>query len=166
MNSPSFITRAAPARHTSRRSAVGLGAVLSAAALIVAGCGSSSPSTTKTSAPSTHTTVAKKTTHTTTHAATSRTTAAGLSGTWTGQYSGAYSGHFTLHWIQSGSKLTGTIHLSSPQETTGISGSVTGGAIKFGTVSGAVYNGTVSGHSMSGSYSTPAGGGSWSANKG
>ena len=36
-----------------------------------------------------------------------------LSGTWSGQYSGGYNGTFTLNWTQSGSKLTGTIKLSS-----------------------------------------------------
>jgi hypothetical protein len=89
----------------------------------------------------------------------------GLSGTWSGQYSGAFSGTFTLHWQQLGSNLSGRITLSDPPQTSAITGSVSGGAIKFGTVSGALYNGTVSGSSMSGSYVTPKGGGSWSANK-
>lgn len=131
-------------------------AVLSVAALI-AGCGgSSSSSTTKAPASTTH---AAKSTPASTAAA------SGLPGKWSGQYSGAFTGTFHLNWTQSGSKLSGTITLSDPPETTGITGSVSGGAIKFGTVSGAVYSGTISGSSMSGNYVTPKGGGSWNANK-
>jgi hypothetical protein len=91
----------------------------------------------------------------------------GLAGTWTGKYSGAYSGTFTLHWKQTGSKLTGTIRLSRPSGTYGITGSVTRGKIRFGAVdAGATYTGTVSGTSMSGTYRSSAGGGGpWSAHK-
>ncbi|HWD85577.1 MAG TPA: hypothetical protein VG321_07480 [Solirubrobacteraceae bacterium] len=96
----------------------------------------------------------------------SKPKASALSGKWSGQYSGAFNGTFSLNWTQAGSKLSGNIKLSQPAETTGISGSVSGGSINFGTVSGAVYNGTVSGSSMSGHYTTPRGGGSWSASKG
>jgi hypothetical protein len=89
-----------------------------------------------------------------------------LAGKWTGSYSGAVSGHFTIHWKKTGSRLHGTIKLSRPQGTYGISGSVTRGKIKFGAVSvGAKYKGHVRGTSMSGTWTSPQGGGSWSATK-
>jgi hypothetical protein len=89
-----------------------------------------------------------------------------LSGTWSGRYSGGYNGTFTLHWTQSGSKLTGTIKLSQPSGTFSVNGSVRGSAISFGAVSaGATYTGSVSGHSMSGAYQASPKGGSWSAKK-
>jgi len=89
-----------------------------------------------------------------------------LTGTWLGQYSGGYSGTFTLKWRQTGSKLIGTITLSSPSGTYKIGGSVRGGAIKFGAVAvGATYTGKVSGTSMSGTYKAAPQGGSWSAKK-
>ena len=89
-----------------------------------------------------------------------------LAGTWKGHYGGAVSGHFTLHWKQTGSRLHGSITLSRPAGTYGISGSVHNGKIKFGAVSvGARYNGKVRGTSMSGTWTSPQGGGSWSATK-
>lgn len=89
-----------------------------------------------------------------------------LAGTWSGHYSGAVSGSFTLHWTQSGSKLTGTITLSNPPGKYGIGGSIKGKAIHFGAVSvGATYTGSASGTSMSGTWKSPEGGGSWSAHK-
>jgi hypothetical protein len=89
-----------------------------------------------------------------------------LAGTWSGKYGGAFSGSFTLHWKQTESRLVGTIKLSNPPGTYGITGSVRGSAIKFGAVAvGATYTGSVSGKSMSGKYKTPQGGGSWSARK-
>ncbi len=90
-----------------------------------------------------------------------------LGGTWTGHYSGAYSGHFTIHWKQRGSRLHGTIALSSPQGKYDISGSVRRGKIKFGAVSaGAKYKGKLRGStSMSGTWTSPQGGGGWSASK-
>ena len=89
-----------------------------------------------------------------------------LAGTWTGSYGGAVSGHFTIHWKKTGSRLHGTIALSRPQGTYGISGSVKNGKIKFGAVSvGARYKGHVRGTSMSGTWTSPQGGGSWSATK-
>jgi len=90
-----------------------------------------------------------------------------LSGTWSGKYSGAYHGTFTLHWKQSGSKLSGTIKLSTQSAKLPVNGSVRGSTIRFGTVGSAVitYSGSVSGKSMSGSYHTPGGGGSWNAHK-
>lgn len=93
---------------------------------------------------------------------------ADLSGTWTGQYSGDFTGTFTLTWQQSGSKLSGTIDLSS-SGSTDINGTVTGDTIQFGTVgsSATTYTGTVSGNTMSGTYKVgDQAGGSWSANKG
>ena len=102
-----------------------------------------------------------------THKPTSHKKAASiLSGTWSGQYSGGYNGTFTLHWTQSGSKLTGTIKLSQPSGTFSINGSVRGSAISFGAVgAGATYTGSVSGKSMSGNYQAAPKGGSWSAKK-
>lgn len=95
------------------------------------------------------------------HAATT-----GLAGKWKGHYSGAYSGHFTIRWRKTGSRLHGSITLSSPQGKYGISGSVRDGKIKFGAVSvGAKYKGKVRGTSMSGTWTSPQGGGSWSATK-
>jgi hypothetical protein len=89
-----------------------------------------------------------------------------MGGTWSGSYSGAYSGTFTIHWRQVGTSLRGTITLSRPSGTYGITGSVRGPAIKFGAVgAGATYTGSVSGKSMSGSYKTAQGGGKWSAHK-
>jgi hypothetical protein len=90
-----------------------------------------------------------------------------LTGTWSGRYTGAYHGSFTLHWTQSGSKLSGTIHLSNPNSQPNITGTVRRSTIRFGTVGSAaiVYSGSVSGKSMSGTYHTPGGGGSWSAHK-
>jgi hypothetical protein len=88
-----------------------------------------------------------------------------LPGTWSGKYSGAYAGTFKLHWTLTGSKLRGSITLSNPHGSYGITGSVNRGAIKFGTVGAGVYTGTVFGNTMSGSYKTPGGGGKWSAHK-
>lgn len=94
------------------------------------------------------------------------TSQAKLAGTWSGTYSGAYSGTFTLHWKQTGSRLTGSIRLSSPSGTYPITGSVRGSAIKFGAVgAGATYTGSVSGRSMSGRYKSGPRGGAWSAHK-
>jgi hypothetical protein len=90
-----------------------------------------------------------------------------LSGTWSGKYGGAYHGTFTLHWTQSGSRLSGTIKLSNSSSKPRVTGTVHGSTIRFGTVGSAAitYSGSVSGKSMSGSYHTPGGGGSWSAHK-
>jgi hypothetical protein len=90
-----------------------------------------------------------------------------LSGTWSGKYGGAYHGTFTLHWTQSGSRLSGTIKLSNSSSKPRVTGTVHGSTIRFGTVGSAAitYSGSVSGKSMSGSYHTQGGGGSWSAHK-
>jgi hypothetical protein len=94
------------------------------------------------------------------------TTQAKLAGKWKGHYSGAFSGHFTLHWKQTGTKLSGSITLSSPKGKYGISGSVHHTKIKFGAVGvGATYKGTWKGSKMSGTWNSPQGGGSWSAQK-
>ncbi len=101
--------------------------------------------------------------------AASASTASGpLSGTWSGKYGGAYRGTFTLHWKESGSKLSGTIKLSTNGNAKlNVTGTVHASTIRFGTVgsSAITYSGSVSGKSMSGSYHTPGGGGSWSAHK-
>ena len=90
-----------------------------------------------------------------------------LAGTWVGSYSGAFAGTFRFTWAQTGTALTGSIHLSNPVGKYGLSGHVgRKGAIQFGVVgAGATYTGTVSGSSMSGSYKSPQGNGSWSAHK-
>lgn len=99
-------------------------------------------------------------------AGTSSSTTPKLAGTWSGKYSGAYSGTFTLRWKQTRSRLTGSIRLSNPAGTYGITGSVHGTAIAFGAVAaGATYTGSVSGKSMSGHYQTAVGGGHWNARK-
>lgn len=94
-------------------------------------------------------------------------TQSSLAGTWTGSYRGAFAGTFKLTWTQTGTKLTGSIHLSNPVGKYGITGKVgRSGAIQFGVVgAGATYTGSVSGNSMSGKYKSPQGGGTWSAHK-
>jgi hypothetical protein len=74
------------------------------------------------------------------------------------------SGTFVLNRTQSGSRLSGTIKLSTAGTD---NGTVDGSSIKVGTVGGDAvhYTGTVSGDSTSGSCSTAAGGGTWSAHK-
>lgn len=90
-----------------------------------------------------------------------------LSGTWSGQYSGTFNGTFTLNWTETSSKLSGTIKLSTAG-TLSINGTVTGGAINFGTVGSTAitYSGSVSGNTMSGTYKVAGGGsGSWTATR-
>ena len=102
-------------------------------------------------------------------AATHRSAAPHLSGSWAGKYSGAVSGTFTLTWTQSPrGRLTGAIKLSRPAGTYPITGSVSGGTIKFGAVGvGATYTGSASasGLTMSGNWKSGPGGGAWSAHK-
>ena len=99
-------------------------------------------------------------------AGTGSSTTPKLAGTWSGKYSGPYSGSFTLHWTQARSRLSGSIKLSNPPGTYGITGSVHDGKISFGAVdAGATYTGTVSGRSMSGRYKSAMGVGSWSAHR-
>ena len=77
-----------------------------------------------------------------------------LGGTWSGKYHGStYSGTFTLNWKQFGTKLTGSLKLSSSSGTYDCTGTINGSGIQFGAVSvGAKYTGSVSGggKSMSG----------------
>ena len=91
-----------------------------------------------------------------------------LGGSWSGTYSGSYSGKFTLTWTQAASGvLTGSIKLSKPQGTYGITGKVTGSAIHFGVVgAGAKYTGSATTLKMSGNYVAGGGGsGTWTAHK-
>ena len=149
---------------------VKVGIAAAAAALAVAACSTShKPATSHTAKPPA---VANptSTTPTATPAATAAA-ATGLSGKWSGQYSGAYQGTFVLTWRQTGSRLTGRITISNPHSTLAIHGTVSGGAIQFGTVGGAAitYKGTVSGSSMSGTYQVGlngnGSGGPWSASR-
>jgi len=143
----------------------GLGVAMTLTAAACGGSGgggsSSPPASSAPAAVSTPTTTQSTTTTTQT-----TTSDSGLSGKWTGTYGGTFSGTFVLNWTQSGSKLSGTIKLSTAG-TTNVNGTVNGSSIKFGTVGGTAvhYTGSVSGDSMSGSYSTSAGGGTWSAHK-
>ena len=100
-------------------------------------------------------------------ARTSTATTPKLAGTWSGTYSGAYSGTFKIRWRQAHGRLTGSITLSNPPGTYGITGTVHRTTIAFGAVgAGATYTGSVSGASMSGRYKTGNGGsGRWSARK-
>ena len=155
---------------------IGITVVVSLA-LALAACSSKSTTSTSTSQTGTTrpaaTTPAATTPATTSSESPSSSPIAGgdLSGKWSGQYSGAFKGTFTLDWTQSGSKLHGTITLSSFNGTIPINGTVDGGAIRFGTVGSTdiTYSGSVSGDSMSGTYQvhTPSGaaGGPWSATR-
>ncbi len=146
-----------------------LAVVASVAAVTAAGCGggSSSSKTTATKAPAS-TSAAASTTAAPAPTSTKKHSGSDLSGAWSGHYSGSFNGTFKLNWKQSGSKLAGTINLSSAGNNVPLHGSVNGSSIRFGTVGSeaVTYTGSVSGNSMSGSYKTPQGGGSWSANKG
>ena len=141
--------------------------------VVAAGCGSTNNATTATStstapAAATQTTSAASAPTTSAPASTTAATAAGLSGTWSGQYGGAYQGTFNLTWRQSGTNLSDTIKLSAPADTLSIHGTMSSGAISFGTVGSLAitYSGSVSGNSMSGGYKVGGStGGSWSANK-
>lgn len=150
-------------------------AMVTTAALAVtlaacSGSGSNAPQTTATeSAAATHGAASPATG---TKAPAKKKAASGpLSGRWNGQYSGAFSGTFVLHWRESGSRLSGTIHISSEGQSVPIHGSVAGGNIRFGTVGSTeiTYTGSVSGDSMSGNYQvhSPNGssGGPWHASR-
>jgi hypothetical protein len=142
---------------------IGIAITLTAAACGGSGGGSSETQTTTPAAVSTPATTQSATTTTSTAATSSDS---GLSGKWKGTYSGTYSGTFVLDWNQSGSKLSGTIDLSTAGRVP-VNGTVDGSSIKFGTVGGSAvhYTGSVSGDSMSGSYTTAGGDGSWTAHK-
>jgi len=139
---------------------------IGAAALLLAACSSPSTSGKTPTNTTAHTAAAQPSAV----AASSAPAAAGpLTGTWNGHYGGSYQGTFVLHWHQSGSKLSGRIHISNPASSLPIHGSVGGGSIQFGTVGSyaITYSGTVSGTSMSGTYKVGgAQGGNWSASKG
>lgn len=144
-----------------------LAVVASVAAVTAAGCGGGGSSSKTTAAKPRSSTPAAATT-TPAPASTKKSSGSDLSGAWSGHYSGSFNGTFKLNWKQSGSKLAGTINLSSAGNNVPLHGSVNGSSIRFGTVGSeaVTYTGSVSGNSMSGSYKTPQGGGSWSANKG
>jgi hypothetical protein len=156
--------------HTSRRPRAAVIAGLGiAVALTVSACGGSGGGGSSSAASSPPPAASTPATQVTTAASTSThttTSDSGLSGKWKGTYSGTYSGTFVLNWNQSGSKLNGTIDLSTAG-TVPVNGTVDGSSIKFGTVGGNAvhYTGSVSGDSMSGSYTTASGGGSWTAHK-
>ena len=139
--------------------------VASPVALVV-GCSSSSGTSSTTSPGPTSPTSTASTPSGPSTPATSD--AAALTGTWSGRYSGAYSGTFTLTWTGSGSKLTGTIKLSTPPQTLHLTGAVTGDTITFGTVgsSAITYKGRVAGNAMAGTYRVGGSpGGPWSATR-
>jgi hypothetical protein len=139
---------------------------IGAATLLLAACSSAGTGATAPTTTATHAAAAQPKAA----AATSAPAAAAgaLTGTWKGQYGGSYQGTFVLHWHQSGSRLGGRIHISSPSDSLPIHGHVAGGSIRFGTVGSyeITYTGTVSGNSMSGTYKVGgAQGGNWSAAK-
>jgi hypothetical protein len=103
--------------------------------------------------------------------------ALGLAGSWNGTWKDTSpdtsSGTFTVAFVQTSNNLTGTIVVKgTPCLTNGtVTGTLTGGSIRFGAVSGLVtitYDGTISGGTMQGTYAAPACGqakGNWSATK-
>ena len=138
---------------------------VTSAAVVLAACGSTSSSTPtptaaaqQTSTPATLAPV---------HTPSQAPATVDLSGNWSGSYTGPFNGTFKLNWTQTGSDLSGTIVLSSPADSLGIKGTVSGSSISFGAVGVVTYTGTVSGNSMSGSYTDVANGqnGSWNASK-
>jgi hypothetical protein len=156
--------------HASRRPRrLVLGMTMSAAlAVALAACSSSGGPTTKVPATRPVSTVPAVTTPTASTSAPSTAPVSGLSGRWSGQYSGTFTGTFDLNWTQSGSKLNGTIKISTPPQTLSLNGALRGSTISFGTVGSEAitYSGTVSGNSMSGTYRVNgSAGGPWSASK-
>jgi hypothetical protein len=153
-------------------SKIKLAVVGTAAVLLMTGCASSHKGAAlPASAPPAVTAPASSAPAATAPAAAAAAATTGLSGKWSGQYSGAYSGTFNLSWRQSGSRLSGTIRLSTPPDSLSLHGTVQNGAIRFGTVGsvGITYSGTVSGSSMSGTYQVDgangSAGGPWSASR-
>jgi hypothetical protein len=144
----------------------GLGIAIALAAAACGGGGGGGSSSTGTSTPAAASTAATQVTTTASTSTEATASDSGLSGKWKGTYSGTYSGTFVLNWNRSGSKLHGTIHLSTAG-TVPVNGTVDGSSIKFGTVGGSAvhYTGSVSGDSMSGSYTTAGGDGSWTAHR-
>lgn len=153
-------------------SAAGVAALL--ATLAVVSCSSSKNGTELTSGPapgpSTNAAPTQQSAPTTPNGSASGPSAAGsLTGNWSGNYSGSFHGTFTLHWTQTGSKLDGTINLSTAG-TVPLNGTVSDNRIHFGTVGSTVitYTGSVSGDSMSGNYQIAGGSGGsgpWSAHR-
>jgi hypothetical protein len=152
-------------------SAAGLAALL--ATLAVVSCSSSKNGTEQTSGPAAGSVSAPPTRQsapTTPDGGASSPSAAGsLTGNWSGNYSGSFHGTFTLHWTQTGSKLDGTINLSTAG-TVPLHGTMSNNRINFGTVGSTVitYTGSVSGDAMSGTYQIAGGaggGGPWSAHR-
>ena len=144
------------------------GATITAALAVTLAACSNSGSTSSTH--SKHNAAAPAAAASTPASAAAAATSSGLSGTWHGQYGGAYTGTFVLHWHQSGSHLSGRIHISNPSRALPIHGTLSGSSIRFGTVGSQAitYTGTVSGGSMSGNWGLgPTGqGGTWNASKG
>jgi hypothetical protein len=149
-------------------------------AALIAGCSSSGKGTSSDSTPppagtstaplTSSAPIASAGTTPASSAVSSPVSASDLSGTWNGRYSGAFSGTFVLKWTQSGSKLTGTITLSTAPGALPINGTVSGGHIQFGTVGSTAitYTGSASKSSMSGNYKVggnAAATGSWTATK-
>ncbi len=153
-----------------RRRVLGM-TVTAALAMTLAACSSSGGSTAQVTA--TRSVEATSAAASATSAPAQAAANSGLSGKWRGQYSGTYQGHFILRWHQSGSRLSGTIALSTPARgAVGIHGTVQGGTIRFGTVGSEAitYSGSASGNSMSGTWQIKgsngaAGGGPWSASR-
>lgn len=163
-------------QRSARSSGVLLTVGMVAVAVIAAGCSSTkstTPPPARTIPAATATAVvaapiASSSANSTAASSPAAAAASGLSGTWSGRYGGAYQGTFRLVWQETGSTLSGQITLSAPAATLPIDGTVTGGAIRFGTVGslGITYAGSVSGKTMSGSYQVAgSAGGSWSASK-
>lgn len=148
------------ARFLSSKELAGAIVLGGAAALVACGSSTTSATSTPTVAPPQHTPASAAT-------PTAAAVSVDLSGAWSGQYSGPFNGTFNLTWTQSGSQLSGHIVLSSPADSLGISGNVSGSSINFGAVGVVTYTGTVNGNSMSGSYTDIANGqtGSWNASK-
>ena len=91
-----------------------------------------------------------------------------LAGKWKGTYSGAVSGHFTIHWTQTGRKLSGHDQALEPErQVRHRRQRAAHKKLKFGAVSvGAKYKGVWNGSTgMSGTWTSPQGGGNWSASK-
>jgi hypothetical protein len=166
------------ARNTALTAGIAIGA-----ALTLAACSSGpqhSTRTTSSASGSAHSGGGPApTTRPVTSSVTTEASAAGpLSGIWSGRYHNqaptAISGTFTVTFRQSGSQLIGNLVLRTGPTNGGVpvTGTLQGGAIRFGTVGGTPgatidYTGSVSGNSMSGSYEAPGSPirGTWTATK-
>jgi hypothetical protein len=102
----------------------------------------------------------------------------GIAGAWTGTYTSiafpGVEGSFKVSFTQAGSRITGTIMVSSRCVDKGtVSGLLSGNAIRFGAVKGTetvTFDGTIGATSMSGTYETGAAcgddKGTWKASRG